>query len=65
MVVESAPVGASVCAFTLSILNISKTANRNQILSEASLRRGKGCIRFWARSDQNSDKISMASDSSH
>ena len=29
-------------------------ANRNQILSKASLRRGKGRIRFWARSDQNS-----------
>ena len=26
----------------------------NQILSEASLGRGKGCIRFWTRSDQNS-----------
>ena len=29
-------------------------ADRNQILSEASLGWGKGCIRFWARSDQNS-----------
>ena len=29
-------------------------ANRNQVLSEASLGRGKGCIRFWTRSDQNS-----------
>ena len=29
-------------------------ANRNQILSEASLGRGKGCIRFWTRSDRNS-----------
>ena len=28
--------------------------NRNQILSEASLGRGKGSIRFWTRSDQNS-----------
>ena len=29
-------------------------ADHNQILSEASLDWGKGCIRFWARSDQNS-----------
>ena len=29
-------------------------ASCNQILSEASLGWGKGCIRFWARSDQNS-----------
>ena len=29
-------------------------ADHNQILSEASLGWGKGCIRFWARSDQNS-----------
>ena len=29
-------------------------ADRNQILSKASLGLGKGCIRFWARSDQNS-----------
>ena len=29
-------------------------ADRNQILSEASLGWGKGCIRFWARSDRNS-----------
>ena len=28
--------------------------DRNQILSEASLGWGKGCIRFWAISDQNS-----------
>ena len=28
--------------------------DRNQILSEASLGMGKGCIRFWTRSDQNS-----------
>ena len=28
--------------------------DHNQILSEASLGWGKGCIRFWARSDQNS-----------
>ena len=29
-------------------------ANRNKILSEPSLGWGKGCIRFWARSDRNS-----------
>ena len=29
-------------------------ADHNEILSEASLGWGKGCIRFWARSDQNS-----------
>ena len=28
--------------------------NRNDILSEPSLGWGKGCIRFWARSDRNS-----------
>ena len=28
--------------------------DRNQILSEALLGWGIGCIRFWARSDQNS-----------
>ena len=29
-------------------------ANCNEILSESSLGWGKGCIRFWARSDGNS-----------
>ena len=29
-------------------------ADHNQILSKASLGWGKGCMRFWARSDQNS-----------
>ena len=29
-------------------------ANLNQILSEASLGRGKGCFRFWTGSDPNS-----------
>ena len=29
-------------------------AYRNQILTEASLGRGKGCNKFWVRSDQNS-----------
>ena len=32
----------------------SQWANRNKILSEPSLGWGKGCIRFWARSDRNS-----------
>ena len=32
-------------------------ADRNQILSEASLGWGKGCIRFWARSDQNFSRL--------
>ena len=42
------------CVSTLSNMNISVWANCNQILSEASLGREKGCIRFWTRSDQNS-----------
>ena len=29
-------------------------ADHNEILQEASLGWGKGCIRFWVRSDQNS-----------
>ena len=57
MVVEPASVRpsvrASVYIFKLEYLQDNK-ASRDQILSEASLRRGKGCIRFWARSDQNS-----------
>ena len=32
----------------------SQQAYSNQILSEASLGCGKGCIMFWARSDWNS-----------
>ena len=49
-------VRALVCASTFSNMNISRDqqADRNQILSEASLGWGKGCIRFWARSDRNS-----------
>ena len=43
----------SVNIFKLEYL-LNQWANRNQILSEASLGRGKGCIRFWTRSDQNS-----------
>ena len=57
MVVEPASVRPSVHAsvhnFNLEYLEDNKS-NHNQILSEASLRRGKGCIRFWARLDQNS-----------
>ena len=33
---------------------LDQQADYNQILSEASLGWGKGCIRFWCRSDQNS-----------
>ena len=39
--------------FTLLNLNISE-ANLDQIFCVASLGRGKGCIRFWGRLDQNS-----------
>ena len=35
-------------------LNISYKANRDQILSKESLRRGKGCVRLLTRSDQDS-----------
>ena len=41
----------------------SNWADSNQILSESSLGWGKGCMRFWARSDQH--MVSMATDSSH
>ena len=43
----------SVNTFKLEYLR-NLWANRNQILSEASLGRGKECVRFWTRSDQNS-----------
>ena len=59
-----------VCVSVCVSVNISKLqylrnqwANRNKILSEPSLGWGKGCIRFWARSDRNS--VVMATDSSH
>ena len=42
-----------VCVHTFKHL-LDLWTDRNQILSEASMGRGKGCIRFWARSDQNS-----------
>ena len=32
----------------------NQLADRNQILTEALLWWGKGCIKFWARLDQNS-----------
>ena len=48
--------------FKLEYLH-NQWANRNEILSEPSLGWGKGCIRFWARSDRNSGV--MATDSSH
>ena len=43
----------SVNIFKLEYLR-NRWANCNEILSEPSLGWGKGCIRFWARSDQNS-----------
>ena len=44
------------CVLTFSNMNISPNqwADCNQILSEASLGRGKGCNMFLARSDWNS-----------
>ena len=46
---------ACIHPFTLSNINISdQQADWNQISSGASLGLGKDCIRFWARSDQNS-----------
>ena len=47
-----ASVRASVHIFKLEYLKDNR-ANRDKILSKASLRSGKGCVRFWARSDQN------------
>ena len=43
----------SVNIFKLAYLH-NQWANHNEILSELSLGWGKGCIRFWARSDRNS-----------
>ena len=43
----------SVDIFKLEYL-CNQWANRNEILCEPSLGWGKGCIRFWARSDRNS-----------
>ena len=52
---------SSMCLAVCLCVNIFKLeylhnqwANRNEILTEPSLGWGKGCIRFWARSDQNS-----------
>ena len=51
----------AVCVAVCLCVNIFKLeylrnqwATRIEILSEPSLGRGKGCIRFWARSDRNS-----------
>ena len=43
----------SVDIFKLEYLS-NQWANLNDILTEPSLRWGKGCIRFWARTDRNS-----------
>ena len=53
MGLEPASVRASVHTFKHEYLR-DQQADYNQILSEASLGWGKGCIRFWCRSDQNS-----------
>ena len=59
--VESSSVCLPVCLCVCVSVNIIKLeylrnqwANRNEILSEPSLGWGKGCVRFWARSDRNS-----------
>ena len=44
---------ASVYTFKHEYLG-DQGADSNQILSESILEWGKGCIRFWCRSDQNS-----------
>ena len=61
----------AVCLSVCLCVNIFKLeylcnqwANRNEILSEPSLGWGKGCIRFWARSNRNSSVHDNA-DSSH
>ena len=47
-----------VCLLTFSFFKLeylhNQWANHNKILIEPSLGWGKGCIRFWARSDWNS-----------
>ena len=53
MGLEPASVRACVHTFKHEYLR-DQQADYNQILSEASLGWGKGCIRFWCRSDQNS-----------
>ena len=53
MGLEPASVRPSVHTFKHEYLR-DQQADYNQILSEASLGWGKGCIRFWCRSDQNS-----------
>ena len=55
--VELSSVCLSVCVsvniFKLEYLR-NQWADRNEILSEPPLGWGKGCFRFWARSDRNS-----------
>ena len=53
MGLKPASVRPSVHTFKHEYLR-DQQADYNQILSEASLGWGKGCIRFWCRSDQNS-----------
>ena len=56
LIVYQSSRGLSVCLsvdiFKLEYL-CNQWANRNKILTEPSLGWGKGCIRFWARSDRN------------
>ena len=55
--VEPASVRPSVCQCVHTFKHEylwNQWVDRNQILSEASLGWGKGCIWFWVRSDQNS-----------
>ena len=44
----------SMCKHFQTLISPQPVGNRNEILSETSLGWGKGCIRFWARSDRNS-----------
>ena len=53
MGLEPASVRACVHTFKYEYIR-DQQADYNQILSETSLGWGKGCIRFWCRSDQNS-----------
>ena len=44
----------SVCGHFQTRISQQPVGNHNDILTEPSLGRGKGSIRFWARSDRNS-----------
>ena len=44
----------AVCQHFQTRIPPQPVGNCNKILSEPSLGSGKGCIRFWARSDRNS-----------